>query len=263
METRVCSRCKQELPLTEEYFHWANKAQRKYQYLCKPCRKEYLMQRYKEIKEEGGERLERIKASKQRYVDKDPEREAERQRIKERNRYQSNPEHFRQRRKEWYRKNREREIEKAKRYRAEHRERTKEVNKKYKETHKEEIKIATKKYRDEKYKDDPHFKFKKSIYNMINQSFAKHGSYKPKKNKDILGITSSELYFYLLQTFVDTYGYEWDFKEPVHIDHIIPLATAKTQEDIVRLCHYKNLRLLKASDNIKKRDRLDFVVGQG
>ena len=56
---------------------------------------------------------------------------------------------------------------------------------------------------------------------------------------------------YLLQTFKDNYGYEWDGKEQVHIDHIIPLATANTEQDIVKLCHYTNLQLLKAKDNLK------------
>ena len=44
----------------------------------------------------------------------------------------------------------------------------------------------------------------------------------------------------------------YDNKEKVHIDHIIPLATAKTEEDVIKLCHYTNLQLLKAKDNLKK-----------
>ena len=33
-----------------------------------------------------------------------------------------------------------------------------------------------------------------------------------------------------------------------------------TKEDIFKLCHYSNLQLLKAKDNINKRDKLDWEL---
>ena len=74
-------------------------------------------------------------------------------------------------------------------------------------------------------------------------------------------MTSRELYAYLLQTFEETYGYPWDLQEPVHIDHIVPLATATTKEEVEKLCYYTNLRLIKAEDNWKKNKRLDYQIG--
>lgn len=44
----------------------------------------------------------------------------------------------------------------------------------------------------------------------------------------------------------------------VNIDHIIPLATAKNEEDVMKLCHYSNLQLLKAKDNIEKGAKLNW-----
>lgn len=44
-----------------------------------------------------------------------------------------------------------------------------------------------------------------------------------------------------------------------HIDHKIPLATAKSKEDIIKLCHYTNLQLLTAEDNMKKHDKIDWI----
>ena len=37
-------------------------------------------------------------------------------------------------------------------------------------------------------------------------------------------------------------------------------TTAKTEKDVYRLCHYTNLQLLNAKDNLIKSDKLDFVL---
>ena len=46
----------------------------------------------------------------------------------------------------------------------------------------------------------------------------------------------------------------------MHVDHIIPLSTANTEEDILKLCNFKNLQLLKAKDNLDKKDKLNWEV---
>jgi hypothetical protein len=53
-------------------------------------------------------------------------------------------------------------------------------------------------------------------------------------------------------------GMSWDNHglEGWHIDHIIPLASAKTYEGLIPLLHYTNLQPLWAKENLKKGDRV-------
>ena len=43
-----------------------------------------------------------------------------------------------------------------------------------------------------------------------------------------------------------------------HVDHIKPLALAKTEDEVRVLTHYTNLQLLLAEDNLKKSDTYDI-----
>ena len=45
-----------------------------------------------------------------------------------------------------------------------------------------------------------------------------------------------------------------------HIDHIIPLASAKNEDELLVLCKYTNLAPLSAKDNIRKGSRVDLKV---
>ena len=99
---------------------------------------------------------------------------------------------------------------------------------------------------------DPILKLKDRLRNNIKDSFKIKKYIKGKKLEEIVGLNINELVEYLLNTFVQNYGYEYAGQEPVHIDHIKPLATATTVLEVEKLCHYTNLQLLKAKDNLQK-----------
>ena len=154
---------------------------------------------------------------------------------------------FRASRREYYAKNKERINERAKMFRAKYREKRLEYGRQYRSKNKDAINQK----RVERLHSDLMFKLKEQSRNMLRCSFmtAKH-----RKNNhffEIVGCTADELVEKLKNTWLARYGKEWT-GEPCHIDHIVPLSTASTYEDVKNLCHYSNLQLLTPEDNMKK-----------
>lgn len=141
-----------------------------------------------------------------------------------------------------------------------HKEYQKRYRKRYYEQHKKEMNQNSVKYKNKKRKQDALYKLKEQIRTLVWLAFNNKGFSKSEKTENILGCTFKELHDYLLQTFKNNYGYDYNFNEDVHIDHIIPLKYAKTKEEIIKLNHYTNLQLLKAKDNIKKGDKLNWKL---
>lgn len=55
----------------------------------------------------------------------------------------------------------------------------------------------------------------------------------------------------------------WDRLNEIHIDHIIPISSAETLEDVYRLNHYTNLQPLWAKDNLFKYNKIDInAIGE-
>ncbi len=98
------------------------------------------------------------------------------------------------------------------------------------------------------------------LRNRIWKAFDKKGNIKSESLEKILGCTIKEFYQHLLDTFLENYGENYNKTQEVNIDHIIPLATAKTKEDVYKLFHYSNLQLLTAEDNGKKWCKLSWEI---
>jgi hypothetical protein len=80
-----------------------------------------------------------------------------------------------------------------------------------------------------------------------------------KKNNtfDIVGCSPIFLKEHIEKKFTE--GMSWSNRGLFgwHIDHIIPLSSAKTEEEIYKLCHYTNLQPLWVKDNLKKGKTLN------
>lgn len=107
-------------------------------------------------------------------------------------------------------------------------------------------------YEQERKKTDLVFRLKKQVRNEVRVAFNRRGFRKSTHTEDIVGTDLMSLYEYLLETYVRRYGEKWDGKTVVHVDHIIPLAMAHSEKDVIRLNHFSNLQLLRGEDNLKK-----------
>ena len=68
----------------------------------------------------------------------------------------------------------------------------------------------------------------------------------------IIGCTFEELHGYLAKSFYTKYNRCITDLDEIHIDHIKPICLAKTEQEMIELNHYTNLRWLLAEDNLKK-----------
>ena len=108
--------------------------------------------------------------------------------------------------------------------------------------------------RKERMKSDPVYRFKFKIRKRIRIILKERGYTKKSKTHEILGISYEEFSLYMERQFVK--GMSWDNYGEWHIDHIIPLATAQCENDVIRLNHYSNLQPLWAHDNLSKGSKI-------
>ena len=172
---------------------------------------------------------------------------------------ESNPEKVEKSRKKSYDKNKDYELEFHKQYVEKNKEKIKDYNKKFREENRE---ILNEK-RVKKYNEDKLYRLSTTIRNSIKASFIKFGYTKQSKTYKILGITYEEFKLYLESKFEDwmnwnNHGlYNGEFQYGWDIDHIIPVSSASSEEDIYRLNHYKNFQPLCSKTNRDiKRDKI-------
>lgn len=159
--------------------------------------------------------------------------------------------------KKWVKENQEQNQITRKKYRENNKEKIKEIQFKWKKENKKKIN-EYKKQQYYKNKKDEKNKFIFQTRNLIYKAFKRKGYSKNDKTEKILGCDYKTFIKHLLKTFKNNYDYEYDGKEIVHIDHIIPLSIAQTEEEVIKLCYYTNLQLLKAKDNLHKSNKINW-----
>lgn len=109
------------------------------------------------------------------------------------------------------------------------------------------------KYTKERCKNDILFRLKHNIRSRIRSFLKSKKIIKNNKTFTIVGCEPFELKTHLEKQFKD--GMSWDNYglNGWQIDHIVPLISGKTEDEIYRLCHFTNLQPLWWYENLEKR----------
>ena len=152
----------------------------------------------------------------------------------------SNPEQY----KIWYDKTR---VDRNK-WRSEYYQSNKEIilerNKRYSKILQKNRKI--------KYHEDNLYKLRHILSCRMRDLLKLKSFNKTKLFNKVIGCPPIFLKEHLEKQFTDGMSWENHGLYGWHVDHIIPLSSAKTEEEIYELCHYTNLQPLWAEDNLKK-----------
>lgn len=250
--TKFCTGCSKELPATNEFFPKAKNASGLYS-RCKECKK-ISMQKWKDenpekVAETEKRKYERKKASG--YYQSDKVRETNKknkQKAKEKD-----PEKFSLDAKKAYLKWKESNPEKLKEIkRASY---LKATNNNVSWTKKKTSPEQRRAYR-QKYLLNPQNRLIKRFRAIVRKHlFVPYG--KTTKTQEVLGCSFEEFRNHIETLFKN--GMSWDRISEIHLDHKIPISSATSKEDIIKLNHYTNLQPLWAIDNLKKGARLDTI----
>ena len=256
METKVCSKCKVEKNVCEFY-----RDKQKNDGLtsnCKIC-KNKSVQFYKQ------ENPEKVKLSKQKEYKKNFEKYRKNKQKwnmvnpdymvdYQKKYYNKNKEELLNKNKNYYESNKDEIIKKQKEYVKNNQEKTLKNQKEYRLRNKKKIQEYLNQYKRKRREFDIIFSLKEKLSHRTRQIFKHFTTDKKDKTFDIVGCSPEFLKEHLESQFTD--GMSWDNRSEWHIDHIIPLSSAKTEDELYKLCHYENLQPLWAEDNLKKSNKI-------
>jgi hypothetical protein len=105
-----------------------------------------------------------------------------------------------------------------------------------------------------KYNNNILYRLSQNVRSRLNNYLKKNNITKQNKTFDIVGCSPNSLKEFIQKQFVD--GMSWENRNEWHLDHIIPLCSAKTEEELYNLCHYTNLQPLWVKDNLTKGSKI-------
>lgn len=139
----------------------------------------------------------------------------------------------------YYNKNKEAHVKRTLDWRDKNRERFNEYRRKYKKSKRE---------------SDPLFKLRHNLSNRTSAAFRNRRWNKNSKTQEMLGADYETVFNHIESRF--KHGMTWDNFGEWQIDHITPLASAETEKELIKLCHYTNLQPLWAEENISKGNKI-------
>lgn len=156
----------------------------------------------------------------------------------------------------YYQNNKDKELLRFKIYRETNSEKRKETCRKYVENNRDKHNEYSKKWKKNERIKNPKYKLISNLRERTKE-FLNYKIYN--KNSTIvsvIGCSPQYLKEHIEKQFKD--GMSWDNYGYYgwHIDHIIPLSSANTEEEVYQLCHYTNLQPLWAKENLSKGNKI-------
>ena len=165
--------------------------------------------------------------------------------------HEANKDKMKAKDKAWYKANKD----KMKAYRVANKDKKKVYMKAYREANRDKRNAYLKAYNKAKRKTDLIFKLKGNLRARTSLAFKSKGYKKESKTAKTLGASYRIVKKHLERQFTD--GMNWENYGEWHVDHIIPLASANTKDELINLCHFRNLQPLWAADNFSKGCRIE------
>lgn len=220
--TNICAKCKENKDPSEFYRCKRNGRQS----TCKKCKKE--IQKSPENKNKAKLYRELTKEKQKIYNTKYREENADSLRLKKSIRYENNKESITL------------------------------TNEKWRKNNKQRLREARNKRRRLRFATDPLFKLQYNLRHRIKDIFKAKKVINRPITEEILGCKFAKAKIHLENQFTE--GMSWENhglgKGCWHIDHRIPLNSARTESELIKLCHYSNLQPLWSEVNLAKRDKM-------
>lgn len=180
--------------------------------------------------------------------------EANKEKITEYNKEYNNRDEIKEHKREYHREYNKKRKEYFEKYFKKNKSdiinKRREYQKKYRKDNKDSLQISYNEYRKNRKTHDPIYRLSEKIRSTISLIFKTYGYKKSSRTEKIIGCSFDEFKIHLESKFEpwmnwNNYGlyngnlnYGWD------IDHIIPISSVKSEDDIIELSNYKNLQPL-------------------
>lgn len=124
--------------------------------------------------------------------------------------------------------------------------------KEYQRLYYQEHKKERAKYRRLRRANNDLVRLSENLRATVNRGFKTY--IKNKHTEEILGCSFEEFRLYIEKKFKD--GMTWENYGEWELDHIIPISSASTEEEVYKLNHYTNFQPLWLEENRKKGDKI-------
>lgn len=152
----------------------------------------------------------------------------------------------------YYQNNKEKIAKKNQAYRENNKEKMADLFKKW--ATKNKAHIARK--RRERISSDPLFKAVATLRRRLNKAIKSNQWSHSGSFQSYIGCSQEQFFAHIQSKFKPGMTWENHGINGWHLDHIIPLSSAKSLDELYALSHFSNIQPLWAIDNIKKSDNM-------